>query len=356
MLYLNSKFIDFNNPAPEFREIADDFHKKTAKLKERFGQAVTIISRKEPKLNATGIIEPVANATIPLHIATKGANGREEWLYCEVAPEFKDGVLVPETKQKIVQYGELRIDLETDPDFAYFLLEKHSMIKRGKYVLVDNESDEKKKADKRAREVSLTSMIYGENSQLNLDLNFLRLVAKRWGVGAADGMSKPVLQNALYDQVTASENKKGGRGIDDFLKDVKSTDNAGQLKIAGTVRDAIDSKAIVFDNVTKQWLINYQDGVSKPLMTVAIEDMPKKEEILILYLQSDNHLYSQLLAAMGGEKSVVKASIEKEAVRNTDDLSALRGYAKSLGINSFGKKKDELRVEILDKLQEATED
>lgn len=350
MLYVNNKFLDLNNPAPEFAEIASDFHTKTAALRDKFGKSVTLLSRKQPKLNATGIIEPVANATIPLHIAISGKHGREEWLYCEVAPEIKDGIVNVQENQKIVRYGELAIDLETDPDLAYFLLEKHSMIKKGRYVVVDFESDEKKKADRRSKEVRLSNAIYGENTQLNLDLGYLRMVSKRWGIGNADSLSKSALQNALYDNVLASDSKKGARTMEDFLRDIKSEDNTEQLRIGSTVRDAIDEGILVFDNINKEWQINYKDGTFKALLSVSVDDLPRKDEVLIVYLQGDNHSYAKLVAAMGGDDAV-KAIIDEEAVRNTEDLTSLRVYAKSLGINSFGRKKEELRLDILSKLQ-----
>jgi len=354
MLFLNNKLVNFENPAPEHQKVADDYHTKVKELKSRFGTSVTVISRKTPRVNSTGLVEPISNSTIPLNVAVIGKNGREEWLYCENIPEIKDGVAIPETRQRIVRYGELLINLEEEPDFAYFFLEKHGMIKKGKYHIVDEEATERAKAAKRIEETKLSDAIYGEASQLNIDINFLRLIAKRWGIGNADNLTKAVLQNMLFDTVGATSAKKEGRKIEDFLKDVKGTD-ASALKVAATVRDAIDANIVVFDQVDKRWLINYQDGTEKTLMSVSIEDLSKKDEILILYLQSDNHLYSLLVSAMGKGENKVQISIDKEAVRNTDDISALRAYAKSLGINSFAKQKEAVRAEILEALDKAKE-
>lgn len=354
MLFLNNQLVNFENPAKEHKTIADDYHSKVGELRERFGKSITVLSRKKPKVNATGLLEPVSNATIPLHITVSGKNGREEWLYCENIPEIKDGVVIPETRQKIVRYGELLIDLEAEPDFAYFFLEKHEMIKREKYHILDDEAEERAKADKRMEETRLSNAIYDESSQLNIDVTFLRLIAKRWGIGNADNLSKAVLQNQLFDKVGEATKKKGGRTLEDFLKDIKSTDS-NVLKVASTVRDAIDSNIVVFDNVDKRWLINYPDGSEKNLMSVSINDLSRKDEILILYLQSDNHLYSLLVSAMGKGEDKVQISIDKEAARNTDDMKVLRAYAKSLGINSFAKDKEAVRVEVLEALDKGKE-
>ena len=357
MIYLNNKLINFDNPLPEHANIAKEYQETITDLRNRFKTHITLKSRKKPRKDPiTKLIEPVPNATIPLHITIVGENGREEWLYCDTIPEIKDGVVMPETKQKIVSHGELMISINEDPDFAYFLLRKHGMIQRGSYKLEDHEAEETVKAGQRRKETLLTSVIYGENSHLNIDINFLRLVSKRWGIGNADSMGKDTLQNTLYDKVVASNaskvGQKEGRSIDDFINDVKSSNTDGSLQIAGKIRDAIDQNILIFDPINKRWQINYQDGSYKDVLSVSIADLHQKEEVLILYLQSDNQTYALLLGAMGGETKVVEDNIDKEIVVKTQDISILRKYAKSLGINAYQKSKAALRDEVLDRLAE----
>jgi len=123
--------------------------------------------------------------------------------------------------------------------------------------------------------------------------------------------------------------------------------------VASIVRDAIDRDILFFDEVNKEWSINYQDGTSKRLLSVSIADLSRKDEALILYLQSDNHLFSLLVSAMGVRPVEMAEAIDKEAVRSTDDMNVLRRYAKSLDIKSFGVQKELLRQDILNKLHEA---
>lgn len=271
-------------------------------------------------------------------------------------PEIKDGIVIPETRQKIIQYGELIIDLDTDPDFAYFLIEKHGMIKSGKYNILDHETDERLKAEHRRKETLLNSVIYGDNAKLNIDVDFLRLIAKRWGIGNADKQGKDTLQNQLFDMVQSAEkqkkSKQAGRGIDDFVKDVRGSDTSEALKVASLVRDAIDAKIVIFDPINRKWIIDYKDGNFKNIMTVSIDDTDQKDEVLILYLQSDNNLFALLSAAMGTPKQKVAEGIDADKIRETEDIAVLRQYAKSLGVTAFQKGKEPLRIELLEKLAE----
>jgi hypothetical protein len=354
MLYVNGKFLNLDSASGENSHLVTEYQALIKKLRNRFGRYVTLRNKREPKVNATGLLEQPPNSTIPLRISVSGKNGKEEWLYAEVAPETKDGVLAPDTTQKIVRYGELTIDLENEPDFAYFFIGKHSMFEKGIFYILDEEAMEDQKADERTREAQLTQAIYGENSPLVVDKTLLVLVAKRWGIANAEKMAKSTIQNRLFENVWEAENKKADRGVSEFLADIKSSNDGDKLKIAGIVRDAIDKGILIFDVADKYWKINYQDGTYRDVLNISISDLHRKDEALILYMQSDNHLYTLLRSAMGKEGEDLVGSIDIDKVRTTEDFSILRTYARSLDINLFKKSKDTLRQEILERIQQTT--
>jgi hypothetical protein len=353
MLYINNKFVELNKTTGEFSEVGKDYQEKISQLKLRFGRWVTLRSRKEAKVNATGLLEQVAPATIPLRIVIGGRNGTEEWLYTEAFPVMKDNVVIPETTQLIVLHGELTIDLDKQSDLAYFLIEKHSFCqgKKPKYYIVDEEKMARTVAEQRRLDTKLQEIIYGENSKLNVDLNFLRLVGQKWGIGNAYKLSKDALQNQLFDIVANADKKRKGRGIDEFVKEVKSSDNTEQIKVGAVVQDAIDKKVIVFDTINKRWELNWEDGTHKPLLSMSIEDLPRKEEVLKNHMFNDTSLYAQLVVAMGGEKGEVGLVIDKEEVIACNDRNQLMGWAKALAINPYQKKNELIKQEILDKLE-----
>lgn len=361
LVLLDKQGIDPKEPKDLYETVILDYRKKLSEYRQRFGRYVILKDRKEPKINYVdgkpGLLEPVPNATIPLRLSLTGKNGKEEWVYTETTPQFKDGIVQLETNSKIVYYGELMIDLDETPDLAYFLLEKHGMIKKGVYHVVDHASDERKKAESRRNETKLFEIIYGENAKLNLDIAYLRLMAKRWGISNADAQSKDFLQNTLHDVVRAAEERKKknreGRGIDDFISDVRTSDGNEQIQVAGHVRDAIDRGILTFDVGDKTWKINYGDGTYAVVVTVSNQDIPQKDEVVLLYMQQDNHIYSRLISAMGSD---AKEVINVETVQTTDDYAVLTKYAQSLKIKMYPRPKmDDLRGQILSKLQETAQ-
>lgn len=352
MIYVNNEFLDFSVKNSKYSNIVTDYHKEVSILKQKFGKFIIIRSRKEAKVNKTGLLEQVAAKTIPLRITIGGANGSEEWVYTEAFPVIKEGQLTTESNQLIVKHGELLVDLDKKPDLAYFLVKKHPSLQSGKFYVLDVEAKNRSLAEQRSRDARLNSAIYGENSQLNTDLIFLRLISKRWGIGGADKQDKFALQNQLYDIVSKSDKVKGGRGIEDFVSDIKFSGNTDQLEVAAKVRDAIDKNIVIFDIVNHKWQLDYKDGKYKDLIAVSIEDTPRKDEVLVLHMCEDTHLYAQLVAAMGGDKKEIGAVIDINEVQACDERGKLLGWAKALGINAWQLKNDKLKESILNKLRE----
>jgi len=176
------------------------------------------------------------------------------------------------------------------------------------------------------------------------------LIAKRWGIPNADKLTKATIQNRLYNLVMKAEENKEERGVEAFLRDIKTSNDSDKLKVSATVRDAIDKGVLIFDALDKSWKINYGDGTYRDVVSVSIPDMPQKEEVLILCLQDDNHMYTQLTKAMGRDDKVVTETIDIDKLRSTDDMSVLRNYARSLDISSFQKSREVIRQEILAKV------
>jgi len=353
MIYINNEFVDFGKSDGKFAEIKEDYKKEIANLKKRFGGFIVIRSKKKAKVNKTGLLEQLPPKTMPLRIVLGGDMGSEEWLYTENFPVIKDGMAIVDTNQLIVKHGELIVDLHKKPDLAYFLVKKHPFLQSGKFYVLDVESENRTLAEQRSRDSRLNNAIYGENSQLNTDISFLRLISKRWGIGGADRQDKFALQNQLYDIVSKSDKiKDSGRGVDEFISDTKSSGNTDQLEIAAKVRDAIDQNVVIFDNINHKWQIDYKDGKYKDILFVSIDDLKRKDEVLVLYMCNDSSLYSQLVAAMGtsGDVSIV---IDSDEVEASNDREKLLGWSKALGIKAWQLSNEKLREAILIKLRES---
>jgi len=356
MLYVNNKFFNLDERVKddEFIELRKDLHKKVSALKQRFGDWITLRSSKQPERNSSGLLEPWQNITVPLKQIVNGTNGSEEWLYTESLPQIKDGYVIPDSLQEIVRYGELRINLNDQPDKAYFYMYKHDFVKRGKLVLVDLQSDEERRAAQREREAELNFYIYNKASSLNQDAGLLRVVARRWGVVNTNTLSDAQIKNTLYDLVMEGErqNAKDGktRGIHEFGEDCK-VDNS--VKIGSVVQEAMDEGFLVFVEETRQWCIDYKDGGNKPvLLAVSSQEVSSKREALIAHLSIDLKALQLLENVMGRDLSKEASPLlPVNVLERTDDFQILKQQAKSIGINSFGMKKEDLKALLLEKAE-----
>lgn len=357
MLYINNKYLnlDAKVSGDEFDAIRKDFHKKIRDLKDRFGDYVSLKSRKVPVRNPSGLLEPWKVITLPLKQVVAGANGSEEWVYTSSVPLVKDGYVVPDSLQEIIRNGELKISLDKDPDKAYFFLYKHEFVKNGTLILEDVKSDEEKKALARKREAKLNFIIYDDASSLNTDEEKLKVIARRWGVFNVDGLTPAQIKNRLYDVVIESDRNSlkdnKFRTIQDFVSDCE-VDNT--VKVGAIIQEAMDEGYLFFDDNTRQWKIDYKDGGHKPvLLAVSSNEVKNKREVLIANLIMDSKALSVVENVLGKELGAYASPVlDKEYVERIDNIQLLRKHAKSLGINSFGKNAESIRKEILEKLEE----
>lgn len=357
MLYINNKYLnlDAKVSGDEFDAIRKDFHKKIRDLKDRFGDYVSLKSRKVPVRNPSGLLEPWKVITLPLKQVVAGANGSEEWVYTSSVPLVKDGYVVPDSLQEIIRNGELKISLDKDPDKAYFFLYKHEFVKNGTLILEDVKSDEEKKALARKREAKLNFIIYDDASSLNTDEEKLKVIARRWGVFNVDGLTPAQIKNRLYDVVIESDRNSlkdnKFRTIQDFVSDCE-VDNT--VKVGAIIQEAMDEGYLFFDDNTRQWKIDYKDGGHKPvLLAVSSNEVKNKREVLIANLIMDSKALSVVENVLGKELGASASPVlDKEYVERIDNIQLLRKHAKSLGINSFGKNAESIRKEILEKLEE----
>lgn len=356
MLYINNKYFNLDEKAnDEFNEIRKDFHFRINTLKKKFGDSITLETRNKPKRNPSGLLEPWQIFTVPLKQVVKGNKGSEEWLYSESIPKMENGYVVPDTVQEIVRYGKIDINLNDQPDKAYFLLHKHIFVKNGELKLVDLAADEEKVAEEREREAELHNVIYGKHSALNLDKSKLNLIAMRWGLRGVESLTPAQIKNKLYDAVIDSDAKakKDGRyrTILDFLDDCR-LDNS--VKIGAVIQEAMDKGFLVFKEDSRQWCIDYQDGgVTPVLLSISAGDLVNKREILISHLSIDYKSLEKLENVMGKKiEGSASQILDPDIIEKLDNMDALRKQAKLLGINTFQMNRDTMKKEILAKLQE----
>ena len=353
MLYLNGKYLDVNDKNGDMGQHARDYQDKVAKLRTTYGQWLTIKTKKEMKINPTGIAEAIPTITVPLISVVAGPNGTEEWAYSENAVVVKDGQMQLETRQFLVRNGEVTLDLNTQPDLAYYLTEKHPFMKSGKLRIHDERELARSTAEDRRLRTRVESAIYNETSTLNVNRNSLETVCKRWGITGTSSKTKDQLQNELYDRVLESEARfkksRTGRGIQEFLEDARGNND---MKVGAYVNEAIENGVVVFNPRALTWEVE-TGGAERPiLVSIPATELNLKEEILIDAVLSDAKVKALLENALG-RSEVDPAQVlnfDIEDVRNTSDYKYMQRMGKELKLKVLGVPKEELREAIVQAL------
>jgi hypothetical protein len=369
MIYVNGKMVDFKNRKSdyEFADIVSDYHSTINDLQNKHKGSVRFVTRRPLRVDPiTKSVRPTKAYSWPNKLKRITPNGVEEWVYSRSVATVKDGVVNSNDPYFQVTRGEVTFRTDEDPDFIYFLLH-HRAIKSGRLRIDDPEADQRQRADAMRLESRFKDMIYSENSPLYDDLDKLKVIARKWGVGGVDDKSEPALRNALFDAVQNGENKKkkgqSAHGIDEFLNDF----NMGEgVKVGAAIQQAIDKEILSFNRQTNEWmLIVDKDQMPLSLMMVQPTDVSKARVKLSEYLIRNKHDFAVLEKVLKGDavikygqvmdkhNTTIPRTVELESLENAtyNDMKKTASELK-MGKDAIGKSKEELREMLREKLSE----
>ena len=184
MIYIDSKAVDFSRKEDtyQFKGVVREYHATISELKNRHGKTIMYNTKAPTKDELTGNLRPHKPYSFPNKaIVNFNGDGEKVWVYSKSGASIKDGVVQPTEISFLVTNGTLNIDLESDPDFAYFLT-KHNDVQRGTLKLYDADKINDDIAERRMKEAEFNRLVYDPVSPLFSDRNKLMLIAKRWGV------------------------------------------------------------------------------------------------------------------------------------------------------------------------------
>jgi hypothetical protein len=287
MLYINSERVDFKNNDPDYKFSAEvkDYKKTIDAFRERHGQ-VLLYETPKPKIDPqTGNRRPYKGYSWPSKAIVSGTTGEDVWVYSKVSAPKKDGI-IEHTENIQVTRGSLYIDLDSDPDFAYFIT-KHRSTQRGILKLYDPKALNREIAEKRVEAAKFHNLIYDPRSVLFENTAKLRMIAKKWGLSNVDSKENDEVRNNIYDVVMNGEDAKKKdhttRGVKEFMEDFNLEED---VKVGADIQTAIDRKALYLDGVNGEWML----VVSKDQMPMSIMKVPdiapsKAKDALIDYLK-----------------------------------------------------------------------
>jgi len=372
MIYVNSERVDLSDTSQsyKFKDIVSEYYDTVTRLKERHGKTLTLKTRQpNRKDKVTGNIRPYKPYSFPYKTVVGTRNtGEQVWIYSKSGAQIENGVVKPNESHFQILKGNLHVDLEEDPDFAFFLT-KHNAVKRGILQIYDPQAINDSVAEKRIQEAKFNNLIYSPTSVLFEDISKLRLIAKKWGIENVEKRSTNELRNNLYDVVTSGEVLKqrdaSSRGVAEFLDDV---DDGDALNVADVMQTAIDRKVLYLDRETSEWkLLVNKEHMPVSIMMVNSQDHHRARQVLLDYLMNNPYDVDTIKKTTAGKMKVVRGKlVEKdegeddikrlfatpEEVDACDNWTTIQHNAKHLDVYKTGMKKDELKEIIKEKLME----
>lgn len=317
---------------------AKEYQKGIAELKEKYGKQIKFIRPGFPKKNRgsdskgreTELAEPTPPALFPMETEYVTENrGKEIWSCCLTLPELQPNGLwsIGKLGKRSLKIEEFKIvDLDKEPDLAYYLYYISRSVRKGNRLKVDNpKEDIKKKADKVRGEVELKTAIWS----MITDDEVLRKLASSYGIPDVGIKEPDALRFELEEKLLSNDMKRKKdmsiRGTQEFLQDMKVTDG---VRLRAYLQSMLDEKKIVFNPDGR-----FKCG-DKVLMQVRVNELPRKFDFLCGFYNAPNNndKLRELLLDTLDEAKMAKM-----------DEKDFTWLAKVMGINTAFKKKEEIK-------------
>lgn len=331
MLLVNSK------PLTDLLDKQKEYESGLKYLRDNFGEQLKLIRpgypRKTKGVDPKGrdvpnMSEPSPPMRVPLAAKSFNKNGAMEiWEYCAGAPKLLPNNLweATGTRGKSVT-DNLVINLNNDPELAFFMYYKSPFIKGGELAVDDPAAAAKMKGDKARAELDLQTALYATLQ----DENQLRVVAQGYGLERVDKEHPDLIRERLRGVVISGEVKKrsdpSARGIKEFLDELKVTDS---VRMRSLLMTAIDGGKIT-------WTAN---GIAKigerDICKVPLEAIDRKVDFV------SNHLLNK--ANQPKLQDLLKDLVNKEYLDKITDEKTFSWLARAMSLGSNFKKAEEIK-------------
>lgn len=293
-----------------------------------------------PKKKDKELEKPFSNFSIPLSNPAPGKNGLTIWAYCNTMPIInKNGLLELPTDVRsryfVVEHYILILDINKEPDFAFYLIEKTPFVKNGWLQIKDEDKEAVKRAKAKRATLDLDNAIWHGL----IDENKLRNVAAAWGVDTALDQNTPLdaVRERLDEAVRAAEAKKVAkpedqyqRGIAEFLKEVTAEPD---VRRRAFVEYAFNNGFLIYDKSR-----GAVDTKKEALLTIPSAYINNHIDFVTSYYGSPQgiKIWPELL----------KDILPDGVILASQDKKGLISIAESLGVEFDKKTNDALREDI----------
>ena len=315
-----------------------------AELKKRFGTTVHFIRPDRPRhvkgaTSVAGRIREMPSMTVPVEamsipltstVVIDGIPGSNTWTCSLGAPKPIAGNLWEPGGQKslILKSADLSINIDEQPDLAFYLFKISKLVKKGILKIKDAEEEANLIAEKEHLITERKMAVWK-----NLPSDKVAMLARAYGLNKVDDKSEAILRAELEAQLEKNDELKKRnpaiKGTVEFIEEMKVTDS---VILRAFVRKMLDEKrlTLAFDK--------FKIG-DKVVYHVPAKEIKRSHDALCQYLNAGNN--EEKL------KEFVRDLLYVEHVA-VADRKELEWFAKVAGITSAFKTKEDLQKLVTD--------
>lgn len=226
--------------------------------------------------------EPTPPLRMPLQAyATVGKLGKHHWACCLDTPKvLPNGLWEMGRKKAFTIEEDVLININDNPDLAFFFFKISPFIKKGLIKVVDHAKDDLEIGE---AEGLLTERKYAVWKQLG-DIDKLKRMARAYGVNNVEGKQPNQIRKEL--EITLEKNdvlRRGNpavKGTKEFLEEMMVTDG---VLLRAFVQRAVDEQKLAC-GLNGDWKIG-----DKVIAKVPASELKRKPEYLCDYLSAGNN-------------------------------------------------------------------
>lgn len=291
MIFNRGEHVDLKNPQTDLAketsrtitEFASNFFGKDKKgfCQLRYPNGVRV-------KNKSGMYEPKKIFFLDL-VSFDGV-----WRWCDTMPrggqfKYKNG--------NHFKVSDPYLFYEKDKELVWFLKTHCPQFASGKVYFEDFEAEAEKEAKERIMDVDIKFTIFSGKSTVGNNIPLLRDVADVFGVEDVNTLGRYELKNKLFDAVVAGENVNSKYVNFEIFEEL--TDNEAKMKAASTIRKAIKTKQLVFNNREKAWYTHSGDTFLEQILKLKPNDVPEKENVLLNRVLNDKQFKGMVYSELG---------------------------------------------------------
>ena len=322
-----------NDPAHSY---AVEYHRGVERLKKDFGKSIKFVRPGYPKKSkgidsrmreVNNLTEPTQPMIVPMNADIVGDAGKELWQYCSGrAKLLPNGLWEATGKRSKFITDSVIVDLEKDPELAFFLYYKSAIVKGGQLKVHDPDAEARAEGDKARMELDLQTALYSTLSDETQLVN----VALAYELDTRNKHADTIRKD-LRDKVLAGEVKKRSdptaRGVTEFLEDLKVTDS---VRMRSLLQVATMEKKLVCP------LNIYRSGENE-IARVPQYEMHRKQDWLAQHLL--NPANRQKL------QDLLKDVITKDYLDKKDDKEYF-WLARMMGVKVDFRSKEDIKEDV----------